>query len=283
VADFVSRTVAQQLGSTWGGNASAFVENKPGGNTVIAVNSLLSAPKDGHTFLVTFSLTRQLPQLGLKLNFDPLKDLLPVGNLSVGQLLLLVNAKSGIKDFPSLVAFMRKRAGGATFATFGVGSVGHLVALQMGKALGVEIVPVHYTGIAPGMRALLSGEIDMFLANLDIAQQHISAGTVIPIAVTGPKRYHVAPNLPTLAEVGVPGLEFVSWIGVFAASGTPANIIGRFGEDLRSALRAPELQAKFQAAFVDPAPQSLEEFRAMVKEDDELNTRLITEHHVRLE
>lgn len=281
--DAVSRTLASQLAVVWGGNRTAFVENKAGGNTVIAAQALLNEPRDGHSFLATFNLTRQLPNLGLKLAFNPLTDLVPVGPVITEQMMLVVSAKAGVKDFQSLIAKIRSNPTGASFGTFGMGGLGHLTALQMAKVLNLNITSVHYRGVGPGVQGMLTGEIDMFLTNIGAAQQFIDTGKLVPIAVTGAKRYHFVPHLPTFGELGIKDLDLVSWIGMFAARGTPTDVLQKMSADMKKALQSAEVISKFHAFYLDPGQQSLEEFQAIVEADDQMAGSLIKQHGVRLQ
>ena len=281
-ADGATRMLAEQLRVVWGGG-TALVDNKPGGNTVIAVNSVLNSPRDGYTFLATIGLTMQLPYLGQKISFDPMADFVPVGAVTVEQLVLVVNANSGIQSFAGLVSAMKASRKELPFATFGIGSTAHLVAAQMGKVLQRDVLPVHYRGTAPAVQALLGGEVTVALSNLGTVQQHIASGKLRAIAVLGPKRYRFIPDVPTFAELGIPGLEILSWIGVFAAKGVPVDVIRKLGADMQKALAAPELAARIHGFYQEPGAYSVAEFQSLVKRDDEVAGRLIREHQIRIE
>jgi tripartite-type tricarboxylate transporter receptor subunit TctC len=280
-ADVATRMLAEQLRNVWGG-VSAVVDNKPGGNTIIAASSVINAPRDGQTFLVTIGLTMQLPYLGQKLNFDPMVDLVPVGAITVEQLVLVVNTSSGIQNFAGLVDALKNNPKGMAFGTFGVGSTAHLVAAQMGKVLKRDLLPVHYRGAAPAVQGLLSGEVQMALSNVGTVQQHIAAGKLKAIAATGAKRYRFIPDVPTFTELGVPELEFVSAIGVFAAKGTKPEVIKKLSADMQKALAAPELVAKINGFYQEPG-NSILDFDALVKRDDEMAGQLIKTHQIRIE
>lgn len=281
-ADGATRLLAEQLHTVWG-DGTALVDNKPGGNTVIAVNTVLSSPRDGYAFLATIGLTMQLPYLGQELGFDPMADLVPVGAITVEQLVLVVNANSGIQNFSGLVNAMKASPNGLPFATFGIGSTAHLVAAQMGKVLQRDVLPVHYRGTAPAVQALLGGEVTVALSNLGTVQQHIASGKLRAIAVAGPKRYRFVPDVPTFTELGIPGLEILSWIGVFAAKGVPADIIRKLGADMQRALAARELAARIHGFYQEPGTYSVAEFQALVKRDDEIASRLIRDLQIRID
>lgn len=282
-ADVATRMMADQLRTVWGGSAGAVVENKTGGNTVIAANAVLGAPRDGHTFLTTIGLTIQLPHLGQQIPFNPTTDLVPVGAITVEQLVLVVNAAQGIRDYAGLLAAARRTPGGVSFGTFGVGSAAHLTAAQIAREGQVEMTPVHYRGAAPAVQAVLGGEVAVALSNVGSVQQHIQAGRLVPIAVTGARRYKFVPTVPTLTELGVPGLELVSWIGVFAARDTPADIVRKLSADMRTALQAPELVRKITDFQQEPSQMSQQQFAELVADDDAKASKLIRAHKIRLE
>jgi tripartite-type tricarboxylate transporter receptor subunit TctC len=281
--DVSARMLADQLRTVWGGSRSAFVDNKPGANTIIAATAALSAPKDEHTFLATINLTRQLPFLGQKLAFDPQADFIPVGAITVEQLVLVVNAKSGVRSFEDWLRQARTSAKGVNFGTFALGSLAHLTAAQIGAQLNIPTTVVHYRGAAPAVQALLAGEIDVTVSNLGTVQQHIASGKLTALAVTGAKRYSLTPELPTLKERGVSDLDFVSWIGLFAPAGTAQATVNKMGEDMRAALQAPELVKKINAFAQEPGQYSPAEFQALLQDDDRMALKLIKAYNIRLD
>ena len=282
-ADVATRMLAEQLRTVWGGSQSAVVDNKTGANTIIAVNSVLSSPADGYTFLATINLTFQLPHLGQKIPFNPMTDLIPVGAITLEQLVLVVNPNIGAKNFNELMEKAKANPKGFSFGTFGVGSTAHLVAAEMAKQQKIDMVIAHYRGAAPAVQAVLSGEVSMALSNFGSVQQQIALGKLVPIAVTGAKRYRFASDVPTFKELGLPIMEAPSWIGVFAPKGTPANIIQKLGADMHKALQAPELVQKINGFYQEPGLMNVEEFQSMVKRDDTAAATLIRAHNIRLE
>lgn len=281
-ADMATRLMSERLRTAWGGVA-AVVDNKPGANTIIATETVLNAPRDGTTFLATISLTTQLPFLMQKVPFNPSVDLVPVAAITVEQLVLVTNPASGVRTLPELFAEAKKKPGKFAFGSYGIGSNSHLVLTEINKAAGVELIHALYKGAAPAVQAVLSGEVSLALTNLGTAKQHIATGKLIPLAVTGDKRYRFLPDVPTMAELNVKGFETPAWIGVFAPKGVPTAIIQKLGADIQAAVRSPELVAKFNEFGQEPGQMSIAEFQALVARDSENAGRMIRAAGIRLE
>jgi len=277
-----TRLMADKLRVAWGGTA-AVVDNKPGANTIIAANSVLGAPRDGSTFLATISLTTQLPFLMQKAPFNPDTDLVPVAAITTEQLVLVTSPASGVKSFKELVAAARKQPGKFAFGSYGVGSNSHLVLIEINKASGAEVVHVPYKGAAPAVQAVIGGEVALALSNLGTVKQHIASGRLIPLAVTGEKRYRFVPEVPTLLELDVKGFETPAWIGVFAAKGVPTSIVNKLGADIQAAVAAPDLVTRFHDFGQEPGQMTTAEFQALVKRDSDNAGRMIRAAGVRLE
>lgn len=282
-ADVATRMMANQLQTVWGNTQSAIVDNKTGGNTIIAVNALMSAPKDGHSFLVTINQTFLLPHLGQKLSFNPMADLVPVGAITMEQLVLVASPNLGAKTFDELIDKVRSTQKGTGFGTYGTGSLSHILASQIAREKKLDLVVAHYRGAAPAVQGVLTGEVGMALSNLGTVQQHVAAGRLVMIAATGTKRYRFIPDVPTFKELGITGMENPAWIGAFAPKGTAVDVIQKMGADMRKALQTPEMVQKIHGFYQEPGVMSVEAFQALVKSDDEVLGALIRSHQIRLE
>ncbi|MDM0058833.1 Bug family tripartite tricarboxylate transporter substrate binding protein [Variovorax fucosicus] len=281
--DVGARNLGDQLQTVWARAQPVVVDNKPGGSTIIAMNSLLSSPRDGHTFAVTMNLPFLLPYLGQRLPFDPMAELVPVGAVSLEQLVLVASPKLGARSFSEWVDKVKSNSVGAEFGTFGQGSIAHILASQIAREKKIAFVTAHYRGVAPALQGVLTGEIGTTLGNMGALQPFIASGKVIPLALTGAKRSRYFPDLPTLKEVGIGGMESPAWIGVFAARGTPPGAIQKMSSDMRKALQAPELVQKMNGYYQEPGAMSVEEFQVLVKSDVENLGELIRTHGIRLE
>ncbi len=280
-ADVPMRLLAEQLRTTWG--SPVVVDNRPGANTVIAAQAALSAPRDGHTLLVTTSLTFQLPHLLQKMPLNPAADLTPICPITQEQLVVLVPASTTIGSLKDAVAAARAEPQRFAFGSLGHGSTSNLVQAEISRQLGVELIHVPYRGSAPAVQAMLSGDIGLTLVNYGTAKPHIASGKLRPIAVTGSTRSPFLPDVPTLTESGVTGFESPAWIGLFAPAGVAAAVVQQISDDVRAALRAPEITQRF-AEFGQVAPQmTVEDFRALVTSDVEKSARIIRRAGIRLE
>ncbi|AKQ60189.1 Bug family tripartite tricarboxylate transporter substrate binding protein [Bordetella hinzii] len=279
-ADIATRMTAERLQALWGG-VPAIVENKAGANTVIAASSVLNSARDGSTFLATIGLTMQLPALMDEVPFDPMQDLLPVGALTLEQLVLVTHPQSGFKTFTEMKQAARGKKGLA-FGSYGVGSQSHLLLTEINQTAGVDILHVPYKGAAPAVQAVMAGEVSLALTNLGTVKEHVASGRLLALAVTGSKRYRFVPQVPTLKECGIEGFDTPSWIGVFAPKGVPEPIIARASQTLRSALRAPELLARLEGFCQEPGDMSRAEFAALVAKGTEDALRMIRASGVKL-
>jgi tripartite-type tricarboxylate transporter receptor subunit TctC len=281
--DGAARILAEQLQVVWGTGHTAYVENKPGGSSIIAANSLLASPRDGHSFLVTMNVTMLLPYLGQKLPFDPVVDLLPVAPITLEQLVLVASPALGAKTFDEVLGKVKANPKGPGFGSFTTGSVAHILGRQIARERNIDLVIAQYRGAAAAVQAVLSGEVGMALSNPGTVQQYVASGKLVPIGVTGSKRSRFFPDVPTFKELGISGMESPAWTGVFAGKGTSPDVIQKMAEDMRKALQAPAVVQKFNAFLQEPGVMSTEEFRGLVNADVEVDGALIRSHQIRLD
>ncbi len=260
-ADVPARILAPRLSAALG--RQVFVENRPGAGGTIGADFVAKSAPDGYTLLFTGTPHVISPWLYKNLQYDPLKDFAPVSLVATGPYVLVVNAQLPVASVRELVAAAKAQPGRIDFASSGNGSAQHLVAALFNSMAGIEMNHVPYKGSGPAMQDLLSGQVKVSFAGTPNVLPHVKAGRLRPLAVTTPKRWPELPEVPTVAEAGVPGYEATLWLNLAAPAGTPAEIVQRLYAETSKALQDPELQKIFRTAGVEAAalaPQELGTF-----------------------
>lgn len=249
--DLVARIVAQKLTDTWG--QQAVVENKPGASGTIGSDLVAKSAPDGYTLLlqgtqhaINLSLYKQLP-------FDTVKDFTPVAYIALAPFLLVVNADVPVKNVSELIAYIKSKPGGLDYGSSGPGGGAHLAGEMFKTATGVQLTHIPYKGGNPALIDLLGGQIPMLFDPIPTSLKHINGGRLKVLAITSAQRSAILPNIPTVAESGVPGFEAVSWFGLYAPAGTPAAIVNKINADVNKVLLMPDVKEKFaeMGAFSD--------------------------------
>ena len=268
VTDILARAISQQLTRTWG--QQVVVENKPGASNQIGATYVAKSAPDGYTLLVSAEATFVVnPWLYERLPYDAANDFVPItGLVSISQA-LITNPSVPAQNLKELIDFAKKRPSELNYGTFGVGSTGHLNMEMLQSLSGVTLVPVHYKGATPALTDVIAGHIQMMFINTSSAIEPWKAGMVRLLAVGSSKRLARYPEIPTVAESGLPGFEAVSWFGLFAPRGTPQEIIARINAEVRQVFEHPELQQLLAANMFEPMLSSPEEFSAFIKTDGE--------------
>lgn len=254
-ADLYARLFAEHCARTF--NSPFVVENRPGATGSIASQTLVRGPADGYTFLIgsnsTFVVT---PLLQKNPGYDPARDYAPVGIFTSYPALILGRTNLPFRDLPGLIAHAKQNPGALNFATFGVGSVGHLTNEHLCQLAGIKVQHVNYPGTAAVLQALAKGEADYGADSYGNSKPLIDAGRLVPIAVTGAKRDPRIPNLPTCAEAGFPQIDVRIWLGFVGVSGTPAAIIARLSAELVRFAELPDVRQRLYSTFSDPQTES---------------------------
>lgn len=260
------------------------VENKGGASTILAAQSVLSAPSDGHTFLVAIGLTMYLPAIMDKVPFDPTLDLVPVGPLSFQQLVLVANAKTGIKTFEGMRERVRANPASLPFASYGAGTDSHLLAAQLGKHWGTEMLHVPYRGSAPTVQAVVAGDVAFTLGPPQALKQHIDNGSLVALAVRGHPRSPFYPGVPTLSELGVAGFELPVWSGIFASRSTSTDALQGMSRALQSAAADTELKTRLAGnSAIAPQAMDMPAFARMAGQEADVMGRMMRAAGIRLE
>ncbi len=264
--DTLARTISQQLGPEW--KQAVTVDNRPGGNTLIGNTAVAQAAPDGHTLLITPLPFSVLPALyGAKMPYDALKDFTPVIHAASTQNVLGVRQGFPAKSVKELIEYARRNPGKVNYGTPGSGSSNHL-SMELFKSMTrTYLVHIPYKGSAPAVTGLLAGETDVMFDNIPNLLQQIKAGKVTAIGVTGTTRSPMLPDVPTVAEAGVPGYEVNVWFGLQAPAGTPAAVVNRLNQSIAGMLRDPDVVARFRAQGVEIAGGSPEQFGALIRRE----------------
>jgi tripartite-type tricarboxylate transporter receptor subunit TctC len=264
--DVLMRILTQQLSAQM--NVPFVIENKPGASFVLGTMDIVRAPADGYTLgygnLVSLAINKSL--LG-SVPYDVEKDLTLISNCVRVFNLLAVNNKLPVSTVQELVAYAKKNPGKLTTGSSGNGTTGHLGAELFKSMTGTFIVHVPYKGSPQAINDLMAGQIDMMFDNISSIGPHAKAGRVKGIAVSGPRRSPVFPDLPTIAEAGVPGYETVAWGGVIGPAKLPKEIVVQLHQEIRKALAAPALLERFKQLDTEPDGGTPEEFMALVKRE----------------
>jgi len=260
--DLVARPLAQQLTEAF--KQAVVVENRPGAGSVIGTDLVAKAAPDGYTLLAVAASFSMSPSLYAKLPFDPVRDFAPITLLSAFPNILVVHPSLPVKSVQELVAYARARPGQLNFGSSGMATGTHLSMELFKNMTGIEMVHVPYKGGAPSVNALLAGDVQVTLATISTALPHVKAGKLRALAVTTAQRSVAAPEVPTLAESGVPGYDYSSWIGLLAPAKTPAAIIARLRTETARIVRTPEMRAILALEGAEPVGNSPEEFTALI-------------------
>ena len=243
--DILARIVAGKMAESMG--QSILVDNRPGGNTVVATEVLVRAAPDGYTLLMQTNNFAANPTLyGAKLSFDTLKDIAPVSLVAGNPHVLVVSANVPARDLAEYIALAKAKPGTVTFASAGSGTVNHLCGELLKTLTGIDIVHVPYKGSGSVMPDLIAGQVSSLFAAMPTVPGHIKEGRLRPLAVTTPKRFRGLPNVPTIAELGYPGYDFSSWFGILAPAGTPRTAIDRLHTEVIKALKDPGVQQRLE-------------------------------------
>ena len=263
--DIIARSVGQKLQERLG--QPVVVENKAGASGNIGTEFVARAKPDGYTLLVTVSTFVMNPSLYKGLPFDPVKDFAPISISAWGSLLLAVNPGTKIDSVAQLVLAAKANPGKLNYGSPGIGTPHHLSMELFKNVTGTEIAHVPYKGTAGAITDLLGGQIDAMFLPIHVAMPHVKSGKLKALALGSAKRHPTAPELATLAELGVAGIEVDMWYGFLAPQGTPRDIIAKLNAELRSILALPDIQASFATQGLDPATSTPEEFQAMIERD----------------
>ena len=280
--DTLARVSAERLNKMW--NQPVVVENRPGGNTTVGNLAVAKAPADGYTILITPLPFSALPGLyGATLPYDALKDFTPLVWAGSTQNALVVRNELPVNNVRELLEYARKNPGKLNYGSTGSGSSNHLTMELLMKMTSVKMAHIPYKGSAPAVTAMIGGEIDVLFDNVPNVVQHIKAGRMKVIGVSGLQRSTLLPDTPTVAEAGVPGFEVNVWFGMQVPAGTPKAVVDKLNRDIVTLLKEPEVVQRFRNQGVEVAASTPEQFGALVRSEITKWTQLIREANIRIE
>ncbi|MFN5510227.1 MAG: Bug family tripartite tricarboxylate transporter substrate binding protein [Burkholderiales bacterium] len=273
--DLTARLLAGKLAEAWG--QPVLVENRPGASGMIGGEQVARATPDGLTLLVTITTHIQNPALFAKIPYDALKDFEPISQICLSYLVLAVKPEFPARDVREFSALVKANPGKYTFGSFGTGSSSHIVGERFARNQGLDMAHVPYKGAAPLVTDLIGGQVSSSWIDVSTATQHLAAGRLKPLVVTGGKRAPMLPNVPTMGESGFSGYEPLGWVGMFAPAGTPKALIEKISRDVMRVVKMPDVAARLNEQTLVPVGDSPESFANTLRTDMALWGKIVAE------
>ncbi|AKQ59031.1 Bug family tripartite tricarboxylate transporter substrate binding protein [Bordetella hinzii] len=264
--DIIARLVAKPLGEQLG--QPVIVENKPGAGGDLGTDIVAKSAKDGYTigFASAGPITVN-PNARKKMPYDALKDLAPVALVATGPNVILVNPSLPVKNLQELIAYIKANPNKVNFASAGVGTSGHIAGELFQHLSKTEILHVPYKGNSDAITDTLGGRTQMVISGVPPILSFVKSGQLRALAVADSKRSPLLPDVPTVAEAGLPGAESVAWYGIVAPAGTPAAVLARLHDEITKAVNSPDVQEKFSGLGIVPASESRERFGKLMADE----------------
>jgi len=280
--DILARNIAQRLNDAL--RIPVIVENRPGGGAVVGADYVAKSAPDGYTLLMGTNTTHAVaPHLYSKLPYNALRDFVAISEIAYNPQFLDVHPSLPVKSVKELIALARARPGQINYGSAGQGSASHMAMELFRSMSGIDVVHVPYKGTGPAMIDLLGGHLTMMFDVVLTTLPHMKAGKIRVLGVSSLKRVEVAPEVPTIAESGLPGFEALVWFGLFAPAATPPEIVARLSKELMAIVHDPRMRETFASQALTPGGGPSAEFTAKVKADNEMWGKLIREAGIKLE
>ena len=265
-ADILARAIGQKAGEGLG--QPLVVENRPGAGTAIGAEALAKSPADGYAVMIgTVSSHAINPALNPKLTYDPVKDFTPISLVASIPFAMIVHPSVPAKSVSEFISLAKSKPGSLNYSSAGNGTSNHLAGELLKSLAGIDIVHIPYKGSAPALNDLVAGQVSLMFDLVLTAAPHVKSGAVRGLAVTGAKRSSALPELPTVAESGVPGYEVSAWFGIFAPAGVPQPVVQRLNAEFVKALQQPELRQRLASQGAEPLTSTPEEFAAYLRSE----------------
>jgi tripartite-type tricarboxylate transporter receptor subunit TctC len=281
IVDFAGRVVAQKLGDILGQTVVA--ENRPGAGGIVGVDSVARSAPDGYNITIMDPAIVINPTLQKSMPYDLFKDLVTVSIVNSSPEVLVVTPQLGVKTYAELVAYGKANPGKLNFASAGVGTTPHLAAEMWKLRTGIDATHVPYKGVGPSFVDLMSGKVQMLFSSIAGALPFTSKGSIIALATTGLQRSPVYPDLPTVAEAGLPGYSVDLWLGIYGPAAMPPDVLARLNGGINKALQDPDLKAAFAKFGLTPRGTSLAEGTAFTRDEYEKWRKVIIDGHITLD
>lgn len=281
-ADVTARIISAKLTESLG--QSVYVENKVGANGIIGLDYVAKAAPDGYTLLSTnLSSHGTGPAVYKKLPYDAVKDFTPVTLMTTVPMIMVVNPALPVKTIRDLLAYSRANPGKVTIASAGNGSSNHLASELFNSMAGVKLLHVPYKGDTPAMIDVMSGTVDVMLPSVVAAMPHLKSGKLRAVALGGSKRTQSLPELPTIAESGVPGYVGATWGGILAPAGTPPEVVSRLNREINNVLKQPDVAARLAGLGAETVGSTPEEFGVFLREEIEKWTKVARDNSISMD
>ncbi len=280
-SDIFARTVGQVLTDAW--SQPVIIDNRPGASGNVGTAAAAKAPPDGYTLNAVGISFAVAPALDTKLAYDPVRDFAPITLIATVNNLLVVHPALPVKSVRELIAFAHARPGQVSFASGGAGGAQHLAGELFNSMASIKMTHVPYKGSAPGLTALIGGETNVGFSDMLITLPHVKSGKLRALAVTGSERSALVPELPTIAESGLPGYSVTVWFGLLAPAATPSDIIGRINIEVVKSFKTTRMQERLAALGADPVASSPTQFADFVKSEMSKWAKVVKSAGIRVE
>jgi tripartite-type tricarboxylate transporter receptor subunit TctC len=281
IVDFAGRVLAQKLSDKFG--QPVVPENRPGAGGIVGIDAVAHSDPDGYYMVLMDPAIVVNPTLQKSLPYDIFKDLVTISRVSSSPEVLVVSPQLGIKTYAELVAYGKANPGKLNFASAGVGTAPHLAAELWERGTGVQAVHVPYKGIGASYTDLMSNKVQMAFSSIPGALPFTADGRVIALATTGSARSAVYPDLPTVAESGLPGYDVDVWLTLYGRAGMPPDVLAKLNSSVAQALQDSELKASFAKFGLTPVPTSLQDSAAFTKSEYVKWKKVIEDGHITLD